>query len=351
MHVVVTGGGGYLGSVLCPHLLGFGHSVTVLDSLLYGGAPLLPVAGRHGFRLVQGDIRDGALLDSVLDGADAVVHLAAVVGDPACARDPHTAAEVNREGSLRLIAAAVAHQVKRFIFASTCSNYGRMADTSLFAEERHELRPVSLYAETKVAVEDQLLSADMGAICPVVYRFATLYGLSPRMRFDLTVNQFTMEMLTERKLTAFGEQFWRPYVHVRDAAHAIAIGLQAPEQAVRGEIFNIGSTAENYRKIDIIELIQERLTPKAKIDLIAQVEDPRDYRVSFAKAQRILGLSPRYNVRDGIEELIFALEHGIVHPAAATCYNVAGTNSGNGVGEGGETSSGPQRIERRRAHG
>jgi nucleoside-diphosphate-sugar epimerase len=322
MRVVVTGGAGYLGSVLCAKLLEAGYSVRVLDSLLYGGASLLPVAGHQSFQLCREDIRDADLSD-LLDGAEAVVHLAAVVGDPACARDPELAVEVNREASLRLIDAARARGVSRFIFASTCSNYGRMADTSVFAEEDHELRPVSLYAETKVAVERRLLSAELGEMCPLVFRFATLYGLSPRMRFDLTVNQFTMEMFVKRRLTVFGEQFWRPYVHVRDAAHAILIGLRAPAQAVNRQVFNIGSTSENYRKMDIVTLIQGRLRSKAKVDFVAKAEDPRDYRVSFAKAQRILDFCPTYTVPKGIDEIIRALEHRIVDPSATTSYNAA----------------------------
>jgi nucleoside-diphosphate-sugar epimerase len=321
MLIVVTGGAGYLGSVLCAKLLAAGYSVRVLDSLLYGGAPLLSVIGHHGFRLCQKDIRNAELSD-LLDGADAVVHLAAVVGDPACARDPRRAAEVNLRASLRLIEAAARQGVKRFIFASTCSNYGRMPDTSVLAEEDHELRPVSLYAEMKVAVERQLLSAELGDMCALVFRFATLYGLSPRMRFDLTVNQFTMEMFVQGKLTVFGEQFWRPYVHVRDAARAIFDALGASTQKVKRQVFNIGSTAENYRKIDIVRLIQERLSSPANVDFVAKAEDPRDYRVSFAKAQRVLGFSPVYTVSTGIDEIICALSHGIVDPSAPTSYNV-----------------------------
>jgi nucleoside-diphosphate-sugar epimerase len=320
MRVVVTGGAGYLGSVLCAKLLEAGYSVHVLDSLLYGAAPLLPVIGHQNFQFCRGDIRN-AVLSDLLDGVDAVVHLAAVVGDPACARHPDVAAEVNREASLRLIDAAEQHGVKRFIFASTCSNYGRMADTTVFAEEDHELRPVSLYAETKVAVERRLLSSEARDMCPLVLRFATLYGLSPRMRFDLTVNEFTMEMFDQRRLTVFGEQFWRPYVHVRDAAQAILDGLRAPAQAVNRQVFNIGSTKENYRKIDIVTLIQERLRPRATVDFVAKAEDPRDYRVSFAKAQRVLGLRPVYTVPKGIDEVIRALELGMVDPRAPASYN------------------------------
>jgi nucleoside-diphosphate-sugar epimerase len=333
MRVVVTGGAGYLGSVLCLQLLEAGCSVGVLDRLVYGGGPLLPIAGRRGFRLFHGDIRDEAVIERCLDGADALVHLAAVVGDPACAREPELAVAVNREGSMRLIAACKRHGVRRFVFASTCSNYGQMADTSLLAEEDHELRPVSLYANTKVVVERHLLSTETGAMCPVVYRFATLYGLSPRMRFDLTVNEFTMEMAKKGQLTVFGEQFWRPYVHVRDAARAIVAGLTAPSDAVYRQVFNIGSSAENHRKIDIVSMIQERLRSKAKIKIVTKAEDPRNYKVSFDKVKRILGFDPLYRVEDGIEEILTALKHGIINPEGEHYYNVARSAPRVGVGK------------------
>lgn len=311
MHVLVTGGGGYLGSVLCLELLRGGHKVSVLDNLTFGGQALLPMLSHENFRFVPGDLRDPAAVGRALDGVAAVVHLAAIVGDPACSATPDLAVAVNQDASLALLGQASDAGVKRLIFASTCSNYGKMADTSVLATEEHELRPVSLYAESKVAFERELLSGRYRGLCPTVLRFATLYGLSPRMRFDLTVNQFAAEMQTEGKLTVFGEQFWRPYVHVRDAAQGIIVCLGAPDDAVNSQVFNVGATSQNFRKSDIVEMVQRRLRTQADVTRVAKVEDPRDYRVAFEKIAGVLGFSPRNTVESGVDEVVGAFEAGI----------------------------------------
>ena len=327
MHVLVTGGGGYLGSVLCLELLRGGHQVTVLDNLTFGGQALLPMLSHEGFRFVPGDMRDPGAIARALEGVSAIVHLAAVVGDPACAAAPEIAVAVNRDASLALLAQASAAGVEHFVFASTCSNYGKMADTSVLATEEHELRPVSLYAETKVAFEQELLSDSHQGLCPTVLRFATLYGLSPRMRFDLTVNQFAAEMQTDGKLTVFGEQFWRPYVHVRDAALGILACLGAPAAVVSGQVFNVGATAQNYRKADIVEMVQRRLRTPAAVHRVAKVEDPRDYRVAFEKIAGVLGFSPRNTVESGVDEIVSAFETGIFPSRAATAPATTNTTT------------------------
>ncbi|MCO6418409.1 NAD(P)-dependent oxidoreductase [Siccirubricoccus sp. KC 17139] len=288
-------------------LLRSGHQVRVLDSLRFGGQALLPLLAEPGFRFFPGDVRDPEAVARALDGVDAVVHLAAVVGDPNCAAEPELAVAVNQEASLALLRAV---GKRRMVFASTCSNYGRMADTSVLATEEHELRPVSLYAETKVAVERALLEAGH-----TVLRFATLYGLAARTRFDLTVNQFAAEMQVLGKITVFGEQFWRPYVHVQDAAAGIALALSSPREKVAGEVFNVGATTENYRKQDIIELVQQRLRRKAEVIRVARNEDPRDYRVSFDKIATRLGFKPERTVAHGIDEVVSAFESGIFRPS------------------------------------
>jgi nucleoside-diphosphate-sugar epimerase len=322
MKVLVTGGAGYLGSLLCDLLLRRGHDVRAFDCLMYGGRSLLGLAGRKGFEFVRGDTRDRGAVHKALGGCEAVVHLAAVVGDPACAQQPELAKEVNLDASLDLCAAAREAGVRRFVFASTCSNYGRMADTSTLATEEHELRPVSLYAETKVAVEKHLLAAPSGPMAATVLRFSTLYGVSPRMRFDLTVNEFVMEMIVRRKLVVFGEQFWRPYVHVRDAARAVALALEAPAGVGDGQIFNVGDTRENYRKADLLELMERRI-PGAAIERVHKAEDPRDYRVSFDRIRERLGFSVTRRVPDGIEEIAAALEGGLIDdPGQPAHYNV-----------------------------
>jgi nucleoside-diphosphate-sugar epimerase len=322
MWTLVTGGAGYLGSVLCERLLRAGHRVRAFDALLHGGRSLLGLAGRDGFEFRRGDVRDAEAVRAALAGMDAVVHLAAIVGDPACAKEPELARGVNLDASLALFEAAREAGVSRFAFASTCSNYGRMVDTSVLATESHELRPVSLYAETKVGVEQALLAAPAEPLAASVLRLSTLYGLSPRMRFDLTVNEFVKELVVHRKLVVFGEQFWRPYVHVVDAARAFEAVLEAPAARVAGQVFNVGDTRENYRKADLLELMAERI-PGADVQRVHKTEDPRDYRVSFERIRERLGFAVTKRVPDGIEEIATALETGLVgDPSDSTFYNV-----------------------------
>jgi nucleoside-diphosphate-sugar epimerase len=257
---------------------------------------------------MTGDVRDPAARARVLDGADAVVHLAAIVGDPACASDPEKSTEINIEGSLAVAAEAERAGVGRFLFASTCSNYGRMTDPTVPIDETAELAPVSLYAEQKVAVETELLEGDLGLDC-VCLRFATVYGAAPRMRFDLTVNEFTRDLWAERPLEVFGEQFWRPYVHVADAARAIRTVVDAPAADVAGEVYNVGHSDENYRKLDLVELVTKRLG-RGEVSFVHRDEDPRDYKVSFEKIRGALGFVPERRVADGIDEIVRSLEEG-----------------------------------------
>lgn len=314
MNILVTGGAGYVGSTLVPLLLAEGHQVTVLDSLLHTGESLLGFWANPKFTFVGGDVRDRDQVRAVLAGKDAVVHLAAIVGDPACARDKELARTVNLDSSLALIAESRKAGVRRFIFASTCSNYGRMSDPTKYVDEDSELSPVSLYAETKVAVEKTLLqSADgEGGWCPTPLRFATVFGVSSRMRFDLTVNEFTMEMLTKKHLVVFGEQFWRPYIHVRDAARGIAAVLAAPAERVSGTVFNVGSTDQNFQKQQLVELILPYV-PDAVVEFVRKQEDPRDYRVSFARIQQTLGFQITRTVAEGIQEVAHLVRSNVIH--------------------------------------
>jgi nucleoside-diphosphate-sugar epimerase len=302
--VTVTGGAGYIGARTTRELLSAGHHVAVLDSLLHGQEAIADALADAGARIVRGDVRDGDARRDALAGADALVHLAAIVGDPACAKDPDLAHEVNVVATRDLIGEAAGLQ--RIVFASTCSNYGRMADPLVPIDETAPLAPVSLYAEQKVTVETELLArgAPPSVTC---LRFATIYGAAERMRFDLTVNEFTRDMWAGRTLEVFGEQFWRPYVHVADAARAIAMVLAAPTERVGGRVFNVGHSDENYRKLDLVELIKTRL-PDADVRFVHRDEDPRDYRVSFARIHRELGFEPVMRVPDGIAEVIQGLE-------------------------------------------
>jgi len=284
----------------------------VLDTLLHGGESLLGVWCDPCFEFIHGDVCDQAKRQAAIHGIEAVVHLAAVVGDPACARLPDLARAVNLQASLELIEECQQSAVKRFIFASTCSNYGKMKDANQFVDEESELRPVSLYAETKVAVEKVLLeSAGNGNWCPTPMRFATIFGVSPRMRFDLTVNEFTMEMLTKKHLTVFGEQFWRPYIHVRDAARAIQLVLNSQETKVAGCVFNAGATDQNFQKQELVEMIRPH-APDAVVEFVHKAEDPRDYRVSFARITDQLGFKITRTVTQGIEEVVDLVRNNII---------------------------------------
>lgn len=317
--VLVTGGAGYVGSTLVPLLLAEGRRVRVLDSLMHGGGPLLSVWNHPGFDFVRGDMRDEGAVRGALEGVEAVVHLAAIVGDPACARQPDLARSVNLEASLRLLEEAERAGVRRFVFASTCSNYGKMTDSSRLADEDAELRPVSLYAETKVAVEKEMLSGGTGEMCRTPLRFATVFGVSGRMRFDLTVNEFTLKLMTERRLLVYGEQFWRPYVHVRDAARAIARVIEADRGAVDRTVFNVGATEQNYTKKQLVEIILP-YAPDADVQYVHKEEDPRDYRVSFARIQRVLGFQVSRSVQDGVQEIARLVDSGVIREFDAIAY-------------------------------
>jgi nucleoside-diphosphate-sugar epimerase len=307
---LVTGGSGYIGALVVDELRGARRPVRVLDSLLHGQEGIASEQERAGVEVLRGDVRDADLRAQALAGAEAVVHLAAIVGDPACARDPALSDEVNVAATEGLLRDAHTAGVKRLVFASTCSNYGRMADPTVPIGEDGELRPVSLYAEQKVAMERLVLHAGAeDGIAPTCLRFATVYGVGPRMRFDLTVNEFTRELWADRELEVFGEQFWRPYIHVRDAARAVRTALEAPTEAVSGEVFNAGRSGENYRKLDIVEQIGTQID-RGHVSFVHRDEDPRDYKVSFDKIREQLGFETLMTVPDGIREVIAALDAG-----------------------------------------
>jgi nucleoside-diphosphate-sugar epimerase len=312
MKILVTGGAGYIGSTLVPMLLSEGHRVRVLDTLLHGGEPLLGVWSHPSFKFVRGDVCDRETLQAAVSGVDAVIHLAAIVGDPACSRQPDLARAVNLEASLALIEESQRAGVVRFLFASTCSNYGRMKDAEKYVDEETELSPVSLYAETKVAVERALLQSGRSEKwCPTPMRFATIFGVSPRMRFDLTVNEFTMEMLTKKHLIVFGEQFWRPYIHVRDAARAIQLVLNSPEAKVASNVFNAGATDQNFQKQQLVDMIRPH-APDAIVEFVRKEEDPRDYRVSFSRITDQLGFKITRTVAQGIEEVARLVGNNVI---------------------------------------
>ena len=321
--ILVTGGAGYIGSVLARLLLEKGYKVRVLDSLMFGGEPILDLLNHPEFEFVKGDVRNEHDVRKALKEVYAVAHLAAIVGDPACAKQPELAKETNLEGSKTLYKIANENGVKRFVFASTCSNYGKMEDPDSFVSESSKLAPVSLYAETKVATELFLLEQPKTNTCkPTCLRFSTVYGLSLRPRFDLTVNEFAKELAMGRELVVFGEQFWRPYCHVVDLARSVIMVIEAEENKVAFEVFNVGNTQENYQKQMIINEVIKQI-PDANVKYVKKNEDPRDYRVAFDKIREKIGFETTKTVPDGIAQVVKAVRDGfIVNPDDPKYKNV-----------------------------
>jgi nucleoside-diphosphate-sugar epimerase len=312
MKVLVTGGAGYIGSVLVRQLLNKGYQVRAFDSLKFGGDALYDVMLHPDFEFMKGDVRNAAEVEKALEGIDAIAHLAAIVGDPACKKYSEEANQTNWEASVALFEAAEKAGVKRFVFASTCSNYGKMSDPNSFVVETSELNPVSLYAELKVKFEKYLLEDRKDSkICSTALRFSTVYGFSPRIRFDLTVNEFTRNATIYGEQEIWGAQFWRPYCHVDDLARSIILVLESPDEKVRANVFNVGTTEENYNKGMIIEEVC-RVVPNVKVKYVEMNEDPRDYRVNFDKIKNELGFTITKKVPDGVKEIYTLLSTGIV---------------------------------------
>ena len=267
------------------------------------------------FEFIKGDLRNANDIEKAISNIDGIAHLAAIVGDPACSKFSDEAKEVNWNAAVALFEKAERQGAKRFVFASTCSNYGKMTDPNAFVDENSELRPVSLYAELKVKFENYLLRERKDAnICATALRFSTVYGFSPRIRFDLTVNEFTRNICLTGEQEIWGPQFNRPYCHVDDLANSMILALEAPEKKVKANVFNVGDTTENYTKRMLIEEIQKQI-PTAKAIYVEKTEDPRDYRVNCDKIKNELGFTITKRVPDGIREIIRMINSGLIQDA------------------------------------
>lgn len=309
-HVLVIGGAGYIGSVLVRELLGRGYHVRCLDALLYDTASALAaLEGNPRFSFVCGDMGCSNVLAATLAGITDVVLLASLVGDPICKKYPQLARDINLTGSMDAFSAVAAAGVDRFVYVSTCSNYGVSAGAS--ATEESAVNPQSIYAETKVAFEHFLQARAPSVSCTTtILRLATAFGLSPRMRFDLTIADFARQLALGRELAVFDPETWRPYCHVRDIATAVRAVLEADRLAVNGQIFNVGGDDQNYTKAMIVTELQAIL-PDARIRYCDGDADVRNYRVSFRKIQDALGFVPRHSVRESIVSVARAVRDGL----------------------------------------
>ncbi len=325
-HILVTGGAGYVGSGLLRKLLSEGYSVTCVDNLMFGGESLLGIWHNKNFRFINCDINNTQKLEEIFrnNNFNGVIHLAAIVGDPACKLNSDLAIKTNWNSSKWLINRSKKAGVSNFIFASTCSNYGKMDDPEAYVDENSRLAPVSLYAELKVKFEKYMLNEmeNLDGFSPTSLRFSTVYGLSPRMRFDLTVNEFTKDLALGKELVVFGEQFWRPYCHVKDFSNAFITVLKASDEKVAYNVFNVGNTEENYTKQMIVDEIK-KLIPSSKIKYVAKNEDPRDYRVNCDKIKKELGFKISMTVPDGIKEIKRVIQENLIQdPEDQKYYNI-----------------------------
>jgi nucleoside-diphosphate-sugar epimerase len=304
--VLVIGGAGYIGSALIPKLLEKDYHVRVLDLLLFGVEPIAPFLNHPNLEIIQADFRQVDKVVEAMQGVGSVIHLGGIVGDPACSLDEKLTIEVNLMATKMICEVAQGAGVKRFIFASTCSVYGA-GDEIL--DEHSGLRPVSLYARSKIASERVILERMGEGFYPVILRFGTIFGLSGRTRFDLVVNLLTAKAILDGQITVFGGDQWRPFVHVDDAALAIFQSLDAPISKVNGQILNVGGNENNYTIQQVGEIIH-RMVPGAEIIIKGTDSDRRNYRVNFNKIHRMLDFKPRWSVESGVRQVIEAFQAG-----------------------------------------
>ncbi len=297
--ILVTGGAGYLGSWLLRLLLEQGYHVNCLDNYSYGDSSLNEIRGHSRLSLFEGDICNVRDLHQAMEGCDSVVALAAIVGDPACNLDESDTYLVNYESTKLLASICAWNKIRRLVFASSCSVYG--ASDNLVLNEGSHLEPVSLYSRTRIKSENVLLTHEN--IKPVILRLSTLFGQSHRMRYDLVLNFFSAKSSLEKKITVHGGEQFRPMVHVYDAARAILAALQAPDNSVVGEIFNVGSNDQNITIKEMAELVKKNL-PEIEIEYSTSTTDKRNYKVSFDKITHLLGYSTTRGFEDGLKEMI-----------------------------------------------
>lgn len=309
MQVFITGAAGYIGSTLCRMLLSEGYEVTGIDKLFFGGKSLLGLLQSSNFEFIKEDIYNTFTYQDLIDSKTAMVHLAAIVGEPASRKMPEEAIKTNLEATKKIIDLAVKKKVKKFVFASTCSNYGKHRGGKSATEE-FQLNPLSLYAKTKVQIEDYLINEVKDGLNWTILRFATAYGVSPRLRLDLTVNDFTMHAIIDKKLVVFLPKSNRPYVHVVDVAKAVQLVLSNISSSAQ-EIFNVGDTKENYRKIDVVNKIR-KIVGDFKVEFVEKGEDLRDYKVNFEKIERKLNYQTTRTVSDGIKEIAFIVKNRLI---------------------------------------
>ena len=319
--ILITGGAGYVGTALTNLALQWGYSVRAIDCLWFDSTTPLIHLNNPNYEFIYGDIRNESLIQKALTGIDFVIHTAAIVGDPASKLFPEDTKSINDTATRYLIQAAVKQEVSGFIFLSTCSNYGVAND---LATEETSLNPLSLYAETKVNIEKYLIN-EVTEMDWIIGRLSTVYGEGARMRFDLTVNDFTLNAYLNKYVDIFFPESYRPYIHVYDLANVL-LTLLGDLDTVKNNVFNIGFEGENYQKIEIANTIKEFI-PDLTIDILKEGGDKRDYQVAFSKLQKFISIKPEYNVKKSVQKILTVLEQGIIeNPKDDKYYNTSPNN-------------------------
>ena len=316
MRLLITGGAGYIGSVVTTLALQYGYKVKVIDKLWFKKDVPLIHLNNPNYEFIKGDISNDNIIEEITKNVDFIINAAAVVGDPASKLFPDLTYQTNYEACKNLADRAAKNKVQGFILLSTCSNYGISEG---LANEETELNPLSVYAKSKVKSEEYLMNRVSG-LDWIICRLSTVYGVSPRMRFDLTVNDFTMNAHMKKYLDIFLPYSYRPYIHVYDVAKVI-IGLLKNFDKAKNNVFNIGFNGENYQKIQIANIVKEYL-PETKIEIVKTGSDLRDYQVDFLKLQKFLNIKNNYNIKYGVKEIIEVLQNEIIiDPKEAYYYN------------------------------
>ena len=302
--ILLIGGAGYIGCVLTRYFLDKDYLITSLDNLIYKNDQTFEQFKSHkNFKFILGDLRNQSLMGDLLDECDFCIILAGLVGDPITKKYPDLAESINYNGISNIINLSLKKKINKFIFVSTCSNYG-LNETDKLLNENAELKPLSLYAKHKVAIEKKILSLKGESFfSPTILRFSTAFGLSSRMRFDLTINQFTKSIFQKEKLVVFDANTWRPYCHVKDFARALETVLLATKKNTEYQVFNVGGDTNNYTKKQIVEKIS-RFIPNKEVEFTNKTQDARNYKVDFSKIKKILNFEIKYSVEDGIKEII-----------------------------------------------
>ena len=309
--ILLIGGAGYVGTVISAYFLKKGYKVNVLDNFIYDNQfAIEPFIGDPDYSFFYGDIGNVTDLKKSSNGVTDVIILAGLVGDPITKKYPNESEQINEKGVQACMDYFNGKGLNKLIFISTCSNYGLIKEDEL-ADENFILSPLSLYAKAKVANEQYLISKVNDVdYTGVVLRFATAFGLSPRMRFDLTISEFVREVFYGKELLVYDEDTWRPYCHVRDFARLLGLVIDADKQKVNFEVFNAGGDLNNFTKKMIVNEILKNI-PLGKIKYGENGSDPRNYKVSFSKVKNVLGFEPEFSVKDGIKELVDALVIGL----------------------------------------